>query len=268
MMRALRAVCVVVSLAATGLAQQPEKQSVARAVFAEMVADRMNPEEGHRLPPDHVRAKQALKERREEAIRADPGAFVPLVREALALPRPEDLQVPTTREGHLSDAPEQYQKQLAGCDVAYQILALLPAESRDPILRKTFDNMLAMARNLDERSQPEYSKWVRAGMPKKDEVSVRTNSRRAAWYYSRAAGAITCATTARSEVLIEPVFTLLASKSGGLANTCVVYLERFPQRYDEFMRRLNEIVNSGPPLDFARQHNIEQSIKRMQASRS
>lgn len=216
---------------------------------------------------DQWKADQA---RLEANVRSSPKAYVPLIREALTLPKPEDLQVPTTQEGRLEDATEQYRKQLAGCGAAYQVLALLPAEMRDPILRETYDKMLAMSRTVGERYQPEMLEWVRAGRPKEDEAAVMTNNRRATWYFIQAAGAITCATKARSEVLVEPVFTLLASKDGGLAQTCVTYLERFPLRHDEFLRRLNEILDSdGPdrPLDFDRRYNIEQSIKRMQAGK-
>ncbi|MBX3376069.1 MAG: hypothetical protein KF678_03590 [Phycisphaeraceae bacterium] len=218
--------------------------------------------------PDRFDQWKAAQSRRETLVRSNPSSFVPVIREALRLPKPEDLQVPTTKEGRTEDAPEQYRKQLATCNAAYQVLALLPAVMRDPILRDTFDAMLTKGREAALRYQPEYLEWIRAGRPKDTEAAVMTNSRRASWYLFRAGGAITCATSARSEVLVEPVFALLASEGGGLAQTCVDYLERFPQRYEEFIRRLSEILDSGRPLGSDRRYNIEQAIKRMEASKS
>lgn len=62
--------------------------------------------------PDRFDQWKAAQSRRETLVRSNPSSFVPVIREALRLPKPEDLQVPTTREGRTEDAPERVSQAL------------------------------------------------------------------------------------------------------------------------------------------------------------
>lgn len=270
MIRSFTSAFTALLLVVPGLAQPQAGPGLARTIFADMVAEQLKPVRDHKLSPDRVRENKGTREERERAIRADPAAFVPLIREALTLPKPEALQVPTTPEGHVTDGSEQYQKQIASGRVAATALSLLPADVRDPILRESFDKTLALARPLIERGTVEVKDWVAAGRPETGLLAVKITGRRVSWFTGRCAELINSAAAAHSEVLVEPVFALFLNDHlvSGVNQQAVAYLEKFPPRYEEFIRRLNEILDSGRPIEFDRTYNIEQSIKRMQASRS
>lgn len=240
-------------------------QEAAREVFNEMVNMELNPSDGHRLAPELVEQQKAARERREAAIRSSPGAFVPLVREALVLPKPEELHVPTTPKGLYSDGTEAHREQEAGCTVAARILSLFPADMGDPLLVEYFGKVQAAVRSHAKLAAAESAELKRAGDPDKEKLAMLMAGRRGQWYQGRCYELINAAAAARSEVLVEAVFAAFANGDRiGLNQNAVAYLETFPKRREEFIGRLKEILATGHGLEVDRSYNIKLSIKRME----
>lgn len=270
MIRVLTSAFALLWLTGHGLAQQAVEPGPARSIFSDMVAEQMKPMRDHRLSPELVRQKQETREHREKAIRTDPGAYVPLIREALTLPKPEDLQVPTTPEGRLTDGTEQYQKQIASRKVAAQVLSLLPADVRDPILRESFERAYAVARSERAIAVAERERWRRAGADERDKAKGVLAIRRLQWFEGACIELIDAAAAAKSEVLLEPVFAAIADSGSdvGLNQQVGKYLEALVERRDEILRRLSDLLAEIHAIDRVRKHDIDKWIKRMEAGRS
>jgi hypothetical protein len=170
----------------------------------------------------------------------------------------------------LTDGTEQYQKQIASRKVAAQVLSLLPADVRDPILRESFEAAYAMARTVRASAFAEHERWQRAGADKQDKMKLVMASRRTQWFDGACIELIDAAAAAKSEVLLEPVFAAIADSGSDVGRNQQVgkYLEALVERRDDILRRLSDLLAEIQPIDRVRKHEIDKWIKRMEAGKT
>ena len=234
------------------VAQQPVESPSAEACFGGFVDAIVHP------PRDEVPASFHLdRMRREAQVRAAPATFEPLVREALRLPPPKDVAVSEKRRAREGDEPEEFRRRTAKAMAAAQVLPLLGRKICDSLLTEFFPVHVELARAAEQ------DVVAKAAI---SETDRRISAGRAAWYASRCADLIGAATAAQSEVLLEPVFALIA---GGkqlpwINLRAMTYLESFPQKRPEHVKRLKAILTSDRDLGSDRRHNIEKAIARME----
>lgn len=263
---------VLVTVISALCSQQPqssqpprESQVAAREMFSELVNEQLSPPEDPWVSPETTREQRETALRRNAMIRRNPAAFVPLIQEALAVPKLQETKVPTTPEGRRTDGSEEYQRFCASEAVACTILALLPAEIRDPILKESFDKTVTAAKPVADASLAEHAKWKAAGARPEDRLPVEIALRRSAMFTGRCRELVRAATAARSDVFIEPVFLWIAKgdQTISLRDHGIKYLEQFPSRREEFVRRLSETLTKNKELERDRRLEIEWAIQRL-----
>ncbi len=255
-------------LSAQNVQQSPPPNVAARDVFLEQVNQELIRRRDPKLSPELIERERTARTQRETAVRSNPDTFVPLIREALAVAKIQNALVSATSEDRTEDGAEELRRFRASEAVACQFLALLPADRRDRILKESLDAALDAWKPVAGAYHAENAKWKAAGARPEDKSPVAMAQRRSIVFADRCRKLVGAAAAARSDVFIEQVFSWIAKgdRTISLEDQGVGYLEQFPPRREEFIRRLNDIPDMNKDLDRDCKLEIERAIRRLENS--